>query len=77
MGKRGRICKFYLQPEDEYLFTQGMTEAGFSERGPYIMFLVKQRYEITKWRADRAKWIKKEMLASGLTVFDIEKAQND
>lgn len=54
-----------------------MTEAGFSERGPYIMFLVKQRYEITKWRADRAKWIKKEMLASGLTVFDIEKAQND
>lgn len=64
--KTGRNLKFYLQPADEFEFNEAMQKDGFSARGPYLMFLVRQRDGMRKAQEVLSAWTKYREAEAGL-----------
>lgn len=57
-GFRGKSVKFYLTPEVEFILKTEMQKDGFSQRSPYLEFLLKQRPIMTRSAAIFAAWTK-------------------
>lgn len=73
--KRGKKVPFYLQPEDQALLNMAMQEEGFTDRGPFLMWLLRQRSGVTEFRRMHSKRLLKEMDALGLSLEVMQKVK--
>lgn len=77
MSKQGKNLKFYLSLEDQVRVKQAMEEAGFGDRGPYLMYLIGQQDEVNKWRREAAREVQALVKRFKLREKDYELAARE